>query len=83
MYIGREFEAIFEIKEKLTDQCINGTQMLLMQLALFINAPYALMCDGEMAYLFDVYGYADRGYIPDWITLDEADSTDFIRRKGG
>lgn len=71
MYKGDELEAIFEIKNKLTGQSIDGTQMQLMNLALSINAPYAVMCDGEMAYLFDVYGYADKGYIPDWITLDE------------
>lgn len=72
MYKGDELEAVFEIKNKMTDRSIGDTQMQLMQLALSINAPYAVMCDGEDAYLFDVYGYADKGYIPDRITLDEA-----------
>lgn len=72
MYMGDELEAVFEIKEKLTVQSIDDTQMQLMQLALSINAPYAVMCDSENAYLFDVYGYADKGYIPDWIALDDA-----------
>ena len=72
MYMGGELEAIFEIKEKLTTESIDDTQVQLMQLALSINAPFAVMCDGEKAYLFDVYGYADKGYIPEWITLDEA-----------
>ncbi len=51
---------------------IGGKQEGLISLALNYDIPYAIICDQQDAYVIDVYGYSDKGYIPDFMRLDEA-----------
>ena len=44
----------------------------LILLALKYNIPYAIICDTDDAYVIDVYGYCDKGYIPNFMRTEEA-----------
>lgn len=51
---------------------IGDKQEGFITLALKYDIPYAILCDQQDAYVIDVYGYNDKGYIPTFMRLDEA-----------
>lgn len=69
--------AVFEFSLSMDTDSIGRIQDGLIMLALKYNIPYAIICNADKAYLINVYGYADKGYIPDYMSLDEALATLF------
>ena len=65
--------AVFEFCKMESDvKNVGHKQEGLMLLALKYNVPYAIICDTDDAYVIDVYGYNDKGYVPDFMRTEEA-----------
>lgn len=72
LYKGNTRLALFEFVGLMDAQYITDAQYQTLDIALKLNVPYAIVCNASKAYVMDTYGTADKGYIGDYMSLNDA-----------